>query len=68
MTKETQNRIKELRKKSGLSQEKLAVQLGVYRNTISNWERGYSHINLANAERLAQFFKVSIDYLLGRSG
>ncbi|MFS5480085.1 helix-turn-helix transcriptional regulator [Streptococcus agalactiae] len=68
MTKETQNRIRELRKKSGLSQEKLAEQLGVYRNTISNWERGYSHINLANAEKLAQFFQVSIDYILGRSG
>lgn len=68
MTQRSQNRVKELRKKSDLSQEQLADQLGVYRNTISNWERGYSRISLTNAENLAQFFQVSIDYLLGRSG
>lgn len=57
MTKRTQNRVKKLRKQAGLSQEKLVDQLGVYRNTISNWETGYSRISLENAEKLAAFFR-----------
>lgn len=67
MTKRTQTRVKELRKQAGLSQQKLADQLGVYRNTISNWETGYSRISLENAERLAKFFQVSIDDIIGLS-
>lgn len=65
MRKQTQNRIRELRKKSRLSQQALADQIGVFRNTISNWETGYSQISLENAKNVAEYFGVSIDYLLG---
>lgn len=37
------------------------------RKTISNWERGFSRISPAYAERLAKCFQVSIGYLLGVS-
>jgi len=63
--KQTQNRIRELRKKARLSQQTLADQIGVFRNTISNWETGYSQISLENAKNVAEYFGVTIDYLLG---
>ena len=65
MRKHTQNRIRELRKKARLSQQTLADQIGVFRNTISNWETGYSQISLENAKNVAEYFGVTIDYLLG---
>lgn len=65
MRKQTQNRIRDLRKKARLSQQALADQIGVFRNTISNWETGYSQISLENAKNVAEYFGVSIDYLLG---
>lgn len=65
MRKQTQNRIKELRKKGRLSQQTLADQIGVFRNTISNWETGYSQISLENAKKVAEYFGVTIEYLLG---
>ena len=65
MRKQTQNRIRELRKKARLSQQTLADQIGVFRNTISNWETGYSQISLENAKNVAEYFWVNIDYLLG---
>ena len=65
MRKQTQNRIRELRKESRLSQQALADQIGVFRNTISNWETGYSQISLENAQNVAEYFGVTIDYLLG---
>ena len=65
MRKQTQNRIRELRKKARLSQQALADQIGVFRNTISNWETGYSQISLENAKNVAEYFGVTIDYLLG---
>ena len=63
--KQTQNRIRELRKQSRLSQQALADQIGVFRNTISNWETGYSQISLENAKKVAEYFGVTIEYLLG---
>ena len=65
MRKQTQKRIRELRKQSRLYQQALADQIGVFRNTISNWETGYSQISLENAKQVAEYFGVTIDYLLG---
>lgn len=65
MRKQTQNRIRDLRKQYRLSQQALADQIGVFRNTISNWETGYSQISLENAKKVAEYFGVTIDYLLG---
>ena len=65
MSKQTQNRIRDLRKKARLSQQALADQIGVFRNAISTWETGYSQISLENAKKVAEYFGVTIDYLLG---
>ena len=64
MSKQIQNRIKKLRKQAKLSQQTLADQIGVFRNTISNWETGYSQISLENAKKVAEYFGVTIEYLL----
>jgi XRE family transcriptional regulator len=64
VSKQTQNRIKKLRKQAKLSQQTLADQIGVFRNTISNWETGYSQISLENAKKVAEYFGVTIEYLL----
>ena len=64
MSKQTQNRIKKLRKQAKLSQQTLADQIGVFRNTISNWETGYSQISLENAKKVAEYFGVTIEDLL----
>ncbi|MGM9942243.1 MAG: helix-turn-helix transcriptional regulator [Bulleidia sp.] len=40
---EFQEKIKDIRKQSGLSQEQFAQKLNVTRQAVSNWERGVSH-------------------------
>lgn len=57
-------RLLELRKRSGLSQEELAARLSVSRQTISRWEMGTSKPDTDNILQLCQAFGVSADYLL----
>ena len=59
------DRIKLLRKKKGLSQEELALQVHVVRQTVSKWERGYSLPDAEMLKRLACTLDVSVDELLG---
>ena len=59
------NRIKELRKSRGLTQEELAGVVGVTKLSISNWELGVHEVKIDKANRLADYFGVSIPYLLG---
>ena len=61
------NRIKELRKSFNLSQEKLAEEFDVERATISRWENDKTDPSNEDLLKLAQYFKVSVDYLLGRT-
>ena len=56
--------IKRLRNERCLSQEQLADQLGVTRQTVSDWERGVSFPDLATLERIAQVFATSVDSLI----
>ena len=60
-------RLKELRKKRGISQLKLAMDLGLNQNSISRYETGEREVDYATLIRLADYFQVSIDYLLGRT-
>lgn len=57
------NKIMELRKKSGLSQEELAEKVGVARQTISKWELGETSPDLKQSKELSKIFKVSLDEL-----
>lgn len=54
----------QLRKKSGWSQEELAEQLGVSRQSVSKWEGGQSVPDLDRLLSLSRLFGVSVDYLL----
>ena len=58
------DKIIELRKKNGWSQEELAEQLGVSRQSISKWEGAQSVPDMARIVRLSELFGVSTDYLL----
>ena len=58
------DKITNLRKKEGWSQEELAHQLGVSRQAVSKWESGGSIPDLDKILRLSQLFGVSTDYLL----
>lgn len=59
------NRIKDLRKKYGFSQEDLAEKFDVDRVTISRWENGINDPSNDALKELASLFGVSVDYLLG---
>ena len=58
-------RIANLRKDRGISQEELADVLLTSRQAISKWERGESDPDINRLKDLAIYFNVSIDYLLG---
>lgn len=57
-------KIYSLRKKNGMSQEDVANQLGLRRQTISKWELDTSVPDIKNLKLLAEIFGVSVDYLL----
>lgn len=60
-------RIKYLREKEQLTQDELSKALGISRSTIASWESERRVPELGTAELLADFFNVSVDYLLGRT-
>ena len=61
------NRLKELRKEKKISQKKLSEIFGVTEKTISRWENEEVQIKSDKAKQLADFFGVSVPYLLGFS-
>lgn len=60
-------RLKELRKKRKISQLKLALDLNMNQNTISRYENLEREADYKTLIRFADYFGVSLDYLLGRS-
>lgn len=58
------DKIIELRKKQGWTQESLAAQLGVSRQAVSKWESAQSVPDLKNLEQMSQLFEVSLDVLI----
>ena len=61
------NRLKELRKEKGLTQQGLADEIGISKITVLRWENGERQIKQDKAQQLADFFGVSVGYLLGYS-
>ena len=57
--------IKNLRKQKGYTQETLAQELNIVRQTVSKWEKGYSVPDAVMLEKLAELFEVSVGELLG---
>lgn len=60
-------RIKSLRTEKNLSQESLAQGIKSNQKQISKWERGQIEPNIDALTRLADYFEVSVDYLIGRT-
>ncbi|MBE6609711.1 MAG: helix-turn-helix transcriptional regulator [Ruminococcaceae bacterium] len=60
-------RLAQLRKARKVSQIKLAMELNTNQNTISRYETGEREADYATLIRIADYFNVSIDYLLERT-
>lgn len=61
------NRIVKLRKDYGFNQTEVANKIGCVLKTYQNYEQGHNFPTLEYATNLADLYKVSIDYLLGKS-
>ena len=61
------NRIKELRKEKKLTQQDVADAMGISRRGFQKWENGDSQLKPEKAKQLADFFGVSVGYLLNYS-
>ena len=59
-------RLRELRNKSGLTQNEIANKLSVSGQTILNWENGIYEPKIYQLIQLADLFNVSVDYLIER--
>ncbi len=60
-------RLRELRRQRHISQLRLAMELNTNQNTISRYETGEREPGIAELIRLADYFGVSIDYLVERT-
>ena len=60
-------RIKELRTQRNITQLKLAMDLHTTQNTISRYESGEREPGISELVKLADYFGVSVDYLLERT-
>ena len=60
-------RLKELRTKKGISQLRLATELNTTQNTISRYETGEREPGIDELIKIADYFNVSVDYLIGRT-
>ena len=60
-------RLKEIRKEKKISQLKLAMDLNMNQNTISRYETGEREPGINELIKIADYFNVSVDYLLKRT-
>jgi transcriptional regulator with XRE-family HTH domain len=59
------NQIRQLRERENISQSALARALNATRAAVNAWEMGISNPSMQSLIDLAQYFHVSVDYLLG---
>ena len=60
-------KLKELRREKGLSQNDFAKAFHASQNTVSQWEGGTRKPSYETAKEIADYFDVSVDYLLGNT-
>ncbi len=60
-------RLRDLREQKNISQLKLALDLNMNQNSISRYENGLRECDYATLIAFADYFNVSIDYILGRT-
>lgn len=61
------SRIRQLREKRGLMQQRLASELGITQQMLSKYERDVTLIKVDVLKKIAKYFNVTTDYLLGVS-
>lgn len=61
------SRLKELRKEKNMSQKALADVLNTTNSSVCDWERERNEPNLETLVKIAEFFDVSTDFLLGKT-
>lgn len=59
-------RLKELRQEKNIGQVELAAKIGVSKGIISLWEQGKREPTLSSLVSIADYFNITIDYLIGR--
>ena len=62
-----QNRLRDLREDKDIKQKDIAELLKVHQTTYSDYELGRLNIPIASLHTLADYYGVSVDYLLGRT-
>lgn len=67
LKKSINERIHDLRERSGLTQSDLAIQLGMTRSGVNAWEMGISKPSLENLVILSRILHTTTDYLLGNN-
>ena len=67
MDSEFPQRLRELRERKRISRRVLSELCGLSKNMVNRYERGERVPSLTDAQNLADFFGVSLDYLSGRS-
>lgn len=60
-------KLKQIRKSKGISQLKLSLDLNMTQNTISRYETGVREPGINELIKIADYFNISVDYLLGRT-
>ena len=60
------NRIKVLRKSHGMSQKVFAEKFSVDQTAVSNWEQGKNSIDVTVADKIADYFRVPVEYVYGK--
>ncbi|MBR6413513.1 MAG: helix-turn-helix transcriptional regulator [Oscillospiraceae bacterium] len=60
-------KLRDLREDNDLTQAALAAMLQVHQTTYSDYERGNLNVPISVLDRLADYYHVSVDYLLGRT-
>ena len=58
-------KLRQLRRKKGLSQEAVAKELGISRQAVSKWETDLDQPDLDNLKKICEILEISADELLG---
>ena len=60
-------RLKFLREQKNITQQRLAIELGINQNSLSRYETGQRQADYAMLIKIADYFDVSVDFLLERT-
>jgi len=63
---EITDRLKEIRRENKLTQQQIADYLGITQSAYAYYETGRSMIDIETLKKLADYYRVSLDYLAGR--